>query len=212
MDDAGWRARRAARKVRPLQGALTGAHADNAMRAQEREQQPQRGYDGQFIPHEEQPAPMQEDFIGGFHPNLSVGSPPPPPLPPKDRHTLRLPSFGALNASAERLARTPVGNGAAPWASSHPPSPTPASSAPDLTGMTAVERSRLLKTARMNPHLQFMCGPLLRYDTLTDDRAVWHGHVMIVSACRARQFEQLGLSERRAQLPTLGLCMSHIPL
>jgi hypothetical protein len=153
---------------------------------------------------------MQEDFIGGFHPGVSANAP--PPLPPKDRHTLRLPSFGALNASAERVSRTPTVDGGAPWASSHPASPTPASSAPDLTGMTAVERSRLLKTARMNPHLQFMCGPLLRYDTLTDDRAVWRGHVMIVSACPPRRFEQLGLSERYAQLPTLGLCTSHIPL
>ncbi|KAF8325996.1 uncharacterized protein EI90DRAFT_3231088 [Cantharellus anzutake] len=32
----------------------------------------------------------------------------------------------------------------------------------------------------MSPHLQFMCGPLLRYDTVID--GVWHGAVMIVTA------------------------------
>lgn len=32
----------------------------------------------------------------------------------------------------------------------------------------------------MNPYLQFMCGPLLRYDTM-DERAVWHGAALIVS-------------------------------
>lgn len=33
----------------------------------------------------------------------------------------------------------------------------------------------------MNPYLQFMCGPLLRYDTV-DERGVWHGAALIVTA------------------------------
>ncbi|ETW85467.1 hypothetical protein HETIRDRAFT_32709 [Heterobasidion irregulare TC 32-1] len=33
----------------------------------------------------------------------------------------------------------------------------------------------------MNPHLQFMCGPLLRYDTV-DERGVWLGAALIVTA------------------------------
>lgn len=32
----------------------------------------------------------------------------------------------------------------------------------------------------MHPNLQFMCGPLLRYDTV-DERGVWRGAAMIVS-------------------------------
>ncbi len=34
----------------------------------------------------------------------------------------------------------------------------------------------------MNPILQFMAGPLLRYDTVDED-GVWHGAAMIVSEC-----------------------------
>lgn len=33
----------------------------------------------------------------------------------------------------------------------------------------------------MNPHLQFMVGPLLRYDTVDVD-GIWHGAAMIVTA------------------------------
>lgn len=46
--------------------------------------------------------------------------------------------------------------------------------------MTAVERSRNLRVARMDPILQFMAGPLLRYDTVDAD-GVWHGAALIVS-------------------------------
>lgn len=33
----------------------------------------------------------------------------------------------------------------------------------------------------MSPYLQFMVGPLLRYDTV-DENGLWHGAVLIVSA------------------------------
>ncbi|KAF9036679.1 hypothetical protein BJ165DRAFT_1394689 [Panaeolus papilionaceus] len=33
----------------------------------------------------------------------------------------------------------------------------------------------------MDPHLQFMCGPLLKYDTI-DEHGVWHGAALIVTA------------------------------
>ena len=46
--------------------------------------------------------------------------------------------------------------------------------------MTAVERSHNLRVARMHPLLQFMAGPLLRYDTVDAD-GVWHGAALIVS-------------------------------
>ena len=54
-------------------------------------------------------------------------------------------------------------------------------SAKQLVKMSAVERSRLLRVARMEPHLQFMCGPLLKFDTI-DDNGVWHGAALIVTS------------------------------
>lgn len=54
-------------------------------------------------------------------------------------------------------------------------------SARQLTKLSAVDRSRVLRVARMEPHLQFMCGPLLKFDTIDDD-GVWHGAAMIVTA------------------------------
>ncbi|KAF8968403.1 hypothetical protein BDZ97DRAFT_1655223 [Flammula alnicola] len=47
--------------------------------------------------------------------------------------------------------------------------------------MSAIERSQVLRVARMDPHLQFMCGPLLKYDTI-DEHGVWHGAALIVTA------------------------------
>ena len=51
-----------------------------------------------------------------------------------------------------------------------------------VSRMSAVERSNAFRVARTNPHLQFMAGPLLHYDTV-DHLGVWHGHVLIVSTC-----------------------------
>jgi hypothetical protein len=51
-----------------------------------------------------------------------------------------------------------------------------------LPKTTAVERSNALKTARMNPQLMFMVGPLLRYDTVDKD-GIWNGAILIVSTC-----------------------------
>jgi hypothetical protein len=53
--------------------------------------------------------------------------------------------------------------------------------------MTAVERSQVLRVARMNPHLQFMVGPLLRYDTI-DEQGTWNGAVLIVSVYQCCSF------------------------
>jgi len=86
-------------------------------------QTPHRGMDGRFMPVE-QITPMDEQFIGGFHPGLPAPSPVPPELPPKDR---------------------PSGYGG---------SIQPTLSNAQLTKLSAVERSRFLQVARMNPHLQ----------------------------------------------------------
>ncbi|KAF5365719.1 hypothetical protein D9758_003279 [Tetrapyrgos nigripes] len=113
-------------------------------------QTPHRGMDGRFMPVE-QVTPMEEQFIGGFHPGLPPPSPAPPELPPKDM---------------------PVGYGQAIQ---------PTMSNVELTKLSAVERSRALQVARMTPHLQFMVGPLLRYDTI-DANGVWHGAALVVTA------------------------------
>lgn len=47
--------------------------------------------------------------------------------------------------------------------------------------LSAVERSNsYIPMAKMEPHLQVLCGPLLRYDTI--ENGVWYGAVMIVTA------------------------------
>jgi hypothetical protein len=121
---------------------------------------------------------MQEDFIGGFHPGLQ-----PPPPPPKDRQS-RIPGLSALEHATDFL-RSGNDEHQRPWAPSYPSyaPTTPAASVPDFTHMTAVERSNMQKTARFKPHIQFMCGPLLRFDNIVDNRRVWKGFVMIVSTC-----------------------------
>ncbi|KAM6500879.1 hypothetical protein JOM56_003893 [Amanita muscaria] len=49
-----------------------------------------------------------------------------------------------------------------------------------LARMTPAERSQYYRVAHMGPPLQFMCGPLLKYDTVVD--YVWYGAVLIVTA------------------------------
>jgi len=71
--------------------------------------------------------PMQENFIGGLRIQTPPRSPRPPELPPKDKRYQTQPDYDGL------------------------PSPiTPT----ELAHMTAVERSRMLRIARMEPHLQ----------------------------------------------------------
>jgi hypothetical protein len=51
----------------------------------------------------------------------------------------------------------------------------------ELKHLSPIERSAALSVARMQPHLQIMVGPLLRYDTVDED-GVWHGAAMVVTA------------------------------
>ncbi|KAI0317869.1 hypothetical protein OF83DRAFT_1083328 [Amylostereum chailletii] len=61
-----------------------------------------------------------------------------------------------------------------------PREPSTKSQASTLVHMSAVERSQNLRMARMHPHLQFMCGPLLRYDTV--ENGIWRGAALVVTA------------------------------
>lgn len=49
-----------------------------------------------------------------------------------------------------------------------------------LAQLPAAERSRIQNAPRTDPYLQFMVGPLLRYDTV-DENGLWHGAALIVS-------------------------------
>ncbi|KAF7363307.1 C-CAP/cofactor C-like domain-containing protein [Mycena sanguinolenta] len=120
---------------------------------------PHRGADGNFLPVEVA-TPIDESFIGGFHPHLRPATPGPPP-PPKDAIYSQGNQFGQTTRSS--------------ITSSH------------FATMSAVERSQALRIPRMEPHLQFMVGPLLRYDTVED--GVWHGAVMIVTADAGSVYE-----------------------
>ncbi|KAI0290515.1 hypothetical protein BC826DRAFT_1092547 [Russula brevipes] len=152
MDNAGWHARR------------------RAVQQEERDLPPSRGPDGLYRPVA-QVQPMEDTFIGGW--SMSA---PPPSLQPGQ----------------------PTNNGATgpPFGFPAPAPPSPMSSHLAQTGypfafqespisrMSAAERSNSLnlgRRRRMEPYLQFMCGPLLRYDTVVE-HDVWRGAAMIVTA------------------------------
>lgn len=108
---------------------------------------------------------MQDGFVGGFNPySHNMNGPPMPGIlqPGGGELKMRMPS-----------ATTPMDqhsrNGSR-------------STMDSARLMSAVERSNQLRMARMQPHLQMMCGPLLRYDTVTEE-GVWRGAALIVSAC-----------------------------
>ncbi|KAL9714798.1 hypothetical protein Ac2012v2_001458 [Leucoagaricus gongylophorus] len=137
MDNAGWHARRRAAKGAEYYGPT------------------------------EQVGPM-EPFIGGFftpRPSPSP-SPIPPPIPPKDGflYPMYTPSDtqssdGLLSVGLPRPhvpSRHPMHH------LTSPPRAQLTVATEQLTHYTAVERSQMFRAARMEPHLQFMCGPLLK--------------------------------------------------
>ncbi|KAI0648264.1 hypothetical protein C8Q79DRAFT_905728 [Trametes meyenii] len=164
MDNPGWHARHRAQKAT-------------------RWSAPFRGPDGRFQPVEEV-GPMAEPFVGGFNlpppsPVPSINTPPVPPPkdhPPWLRPGVRVPSGG--NASFSEVSRTESTVSGTGTLQSM------------FANMSAVERSRNLRVARMNPYLQFMAGPLLRYDTV-DEAGVWRGAAMIVTADAGSVYEPL---------------------
>jgi len=132
----------------------------------------QRGPNGRYLPVEEvQPLPEDNRVTSG----LRLLPPPPTPSTPSlvpSEPSTDLPAYVSKNnahnayASASRYMEPSVsGNSSA-----------------HLAQMHAVDRSRVQKLARMEPHLQFMVGPLLRYDTV-DENGLWRGAALIVSKC-----------------------------
>ncbi|KAG6896941.1 hypothetical protein C0992_005147 [Termitomyces sp. T32_za158] len=180
MDINGWHAQRRARKEDEL---LSAKHPDSRFSVAE------------------DIAPLHEQFIGGFqtprppipshsYPNYAQPPPVPPTPPPKDDIYLQpgfQPGFHQFHPQPPpHLQPQP---GFSPQHSGyqyqpgyhHQPGSESTITSTQLTQMSAVERSQALRIARMNPHLQFMVGPLLRYDTV-DEFGIWHGAAMIVTA------------------------------
>ncbi|EIW84986.1 hypothetical protein CONPUDRAFT_162294 [Coniophora puteana RWD-64-598 SS2] len=58
----------------------------------------------------------------------------------------------------------------------------------ELSTLSAVQRSKAQCIRQMHPRLQFMAGPLLRYDTV-DANYVWHGAAMIVTSDAGSDYE-----------------------
>jgi hypothetical protein len=108
---------------------------------------------------------MNEQFVGGFDTRM-----PPPTPPPKEYVQQYIQSHhNEQPRQASQVSAVPL-------------SPNVSTSSSRVTDMSPVERSQLFRVARMEPHLQVMVGPLLRYDTI-DERGVWNGFALVVSKC-----------------------------
>jgi hypothetical protein len=161
-------------------------HASSGF-VQEGDSRPLRGPDGQFRPVA-QVEPMEDTFIGGWtmpvprqpsprpsprptqpgDGNVQFGIPGPPPL--LSPHLLQT-GYPFIRQPSASVPSTLHGL------------PTSSDESP-LAQLSPVERSQTLhlRKTTMQPNLQFMCGPLLRYDTV-DEHGVWHGAALIVSKC-----------------------------
>lgn len=114
---------------------------------------------------------QDQGFVGGFSPySHNMNGPPAPGIPqPEGGSDFKMPM------------PMPMANGNAPPMDNRSYNGS-RSTMDSSRHMSAVERSNQLRMARMQPHLQMMCGPLLRYDTVTEN-GVWRGAALIVSAC-----------------------------
>lgn len=180
MDNAGWHAHRRAEK----ESQYYAAH-------------------GSHYGPVEQVGPIEESFIGGFYghrPPTSPSSSIPPPIPPKDgmpysprteypppTDGMPVPSIQQDTALPGHL-RPPVPHQQPMNQPAFPSHAQPSIPTEQLTHLTAVERSKILKVARMEPHLQFMCGPLLKFDTI-DSQHTWLGAALIVTADAGSMYE-----------------------
>jgi hypothetical protein len=120
------------------------------------------------VPRHPSPGPTQQPHANGDQNAQMNVSPPPPFLNPH------------LQQTGYPFVRPPSG-------SASPALPGGVRASTDETPLAhlgPVERSQNLNLRKraMQPYLQFMCGPLLRYDTI-DEYGVWHGAALIVSKC-----------------------------
>ncbi|KAG8921391.1 hypothetical protein FRC02_000272, partial [Tulasnella sp. 418] len=147
-------------------------------------QTPERGPDGRWIPVESV-KPLNEPFIGGFQPDRfvpvhhgegvvkmpegagqSMGYVEPGYRPPGDVDPYLIPGATALEGRDQGAVTHP----GPPW--------------------TAFKNrsESFFEIGVMRPHLQFMCGPLLRYDTV-DEHHIWRGACLIVTADEGSRYD-----------------------
>jgi len=132
----------------------------------EQYEHPRRAADGRFTPVEHA-NPLPPDFVGGFRPPGAAA----PQVPMGGQ-------AGAGTGPTDEHGQYSVDTAVRPRISLSSPT-------------TAAERARLQKhqaPAQMNPHLQVMCGPLLRYDTV-DPNGTYRGACMIVTADAGSVYE-----------------------
>ncbi|KAF8710206.1 hypothetical protein RHS03_01884, partial [Rhizoctonia solani] len=184
MDEAGYHARRRAAKVYTIE------FDNHIVRAQLSKQQdayysqhPQMGSDGRYL-GVETVSPLNEPWVGGFQ---AQGQMPHAQV----QGNVPIPPYHSQSGFPEPGHRPPAWipdvkiPGDTYTDHAHYPGPSPYSAPP----LSAVERSNALGgPPRMDPHLQMMCGPLLRYDTV-DDHGIWHGAAMVVTADAGSQYD-----------------------
>lgn len=123
-----------------------------------------RGPDGRFIPVEEV-GPLPDGSLSGGPPSSMAGIP--PPLPPRRSQRPSIDSKTTLGSPSETSVLEARIDSAY------------------LAQLPPAERARIQRVPRMDPHLQLMVGPLLRYDTV-DENGLWHGAALIVSTSLSR--------------------------
>jgi hypothetical protein len=125
---------------------------------------------------------MEDNFIGGWAmpaPGQPSPHPTQQPYTNGDGNTLPSPHLSPhLQQSGYPFVRPPSGSVSPALQGGVRPSMDES----PLAQLSPVERSQTLNLRKriMQPYLQFMCGPLLRYDTV-DEHGVWHGAALIVS-------------------------------
>lgn len=118
---------------------------------------PHRNEEGRYTPVEEIGAPQDDEFVGGFDPNKPV-----------------------LADAAYQYHEATGYPATHPWPSASTSAAGPAA-VPSLPPPVPPKAPPPLPQRPVGPHLQVVCGPLLRYDTVSEFK-VWHGAVLLVTA------------------------------
>ncbi|KAI0293383.1 hypothetical protein BC826DRAFT_910742 [Russula brevipes] len=171
MDTVGWRSLRKAAQQADASSPSKGS-SSLFRRASQVQPMDDAFIGGWAIPAPAQPPPhpARQDTNG----NAGVQSGTPSPIPGLSPHLLRS-GYPFLHES--------------PRASTIRPGVRPSFDENPLPRLNPVERSRILNYGkrRPNPYLQYMCGPLLRYDTI--ENGVWRGAALIVTTDAASIYE-----------------------
>ena len=128
--------------------------------------------------------PHAGGFIGGFTPHYSPVSNPSLPTSSFQNPLTPLPQYNALQPpfidhfTPPPLPTIPAGPSYPRLADYTDPDNVPPLASNSHSQPILSQNSRV---ERMKPHLQFMVGPLLRYDTI--ENGIWRGAALIVSEC-----------------------------